>query len=70
MLDEGSCLNIDIIREWSYILEKVNSSINDYKDILESDEITYDMRMFCYDKIERKLKYKKLIEETLKRLSN
>lgn len=61
--------SIDIIKEWTYILERVNSSIADYKNILENEEITYDMKIFCYEKIESKTRYRELIEETLKRLT-
>ena len=46
----------------------MNSSIADYKKILENDELTYDMKIFCYEKLESKVKYKELIEETLKQL--
>lgn len=70
ILWEWSWLNIDIIKEWKYVLDRLNSDIADYKSILEDEEITYDMKMFCYEKIEKKLKYKKLVEETLKRLNN
>ncbi|WIV11363.1 hypothetical protein [Proteiniborus sp. MB09-C3] len=51
-------------------MERVNSAIVDYKSILESDEITYDMKMYCYEKIKSKIKYKELIEETLRKLTN
>lgn len=67
---DWSWLNIDILKEWNSILEKVNSSISDYKSMLENNEITYDMKVFCYEKIEKKVKYKELIEETLKRLNS
>lgn len=32
--------------------------------------MTYDMKKFCIEKIEKKSRYKELIEETLKRLGN
>lgn len=55
---------MNIIREWEYKLENIKKSILDYEKILEKD-ITNDMKLFCINEIQSKVKYKNLIEETL-----
>lgn len=59
---------MNIVKEWQYRLQQVNQTISDYREILVNNELTHDMKIFCLGEIERKTKYKNLIEETLRRL--
>ncbi len=61
---------MNIINQWSYKLKQVKQEIEDYKNIFENNELNRDMRIFCLSKIQSKTEYMKLIEETLKQLSN
>ncbi len=59
---------MNIEREWEYKLQQVKQSIEDFKKILDENELTRDMKMFCLSEIQKKTKYAELIEETLRRL--
>ncbi|KNF10038.1 hypothetical protein CLPU_1c02030 [Gottschalkia purinilytica] len=59
---------MNLIKEWENRLNRVTKEIEEYKNILENENLTHEMKIFCYEKIEKNTKYKLLIEETLKKL--
>ncbi|KNF08100.1 hypothetical protein CLPU_10c01550 [Gottschalkia purinilytica] len=59
---------MNLVREWTNKLKDVEQIICDYNKILENNELTHEMKIFCYRKIESKTKYKRLIETTINTL--
>ena len=61
---------MNIVKEWTTRLQNVNKSLDDLQGILETQKLNRDMLGTLNSLIQSKAKYKRLIEETLRRLED